>query len=466
MKDIYDNFEPASDGKLRANVFVRTDYKPSAQADVDHLKHWARELGLIQPNTTEDNAKKYILCLSDFCMASRASADRLICWSMNANRYSGSAYSYRIAKKTKNHLVNAGCLEIFQRGERGISQIYRITCSIPGHLRFEEHDLGPGVEVRTAKPNYHRNGKRPKGQKVSIKGYLPEAQSLLEEMRHINKAMLAHPLTTAEGMSYTRCTRIFNNGSLKSGGRIYGDWQRENSDQRLCMTIDGEEVCEIDIKACYLHTAKALSGSKQELPEDPYSILPMVSKEHNPFFQKKKRDGAKVFLSAYVSQEGGLSRFPVGFRSKYDIPKKEHVNTWLNGLLYTYPFLRGIDFGSGELMRLESDMMISAILALIDQGIPSYPVHDCLIVKLKDEQKAVEALQSAMLNHYGHQANLEVEYRNGPSRIVSPTIQEPPKTISFARRSKILNDCGIQDDYDLIDEEGIRGYNLYEDMYS
>lgn len=444
------NSEPQA--KLQGNVYVRTDYKPSSPVEEKHLWGWALELGLIKSTTREGDSKKYVLCLSDFCMASKVSEDRLICWPMNANRYSGSAYSYKIAAKTKNKLVDAGCLEVAQRGEKGISQIYRITCSIPGHLRFEEHDLGPGVEVRTAKPEYLRNGRRPKGQKLSIKGYLPQAQPLLEEMKLINKAMQSHPLTTSEGVSYARCTRIFNNGSLKRGGRVYGDWQRYNSDQRLSMTIDGEGVCEIDIKACYLHTAKALAGSNQELPEDPYSILPMVSNVSDSFDRKKKRDGAKVFLSAYVSKGGTLTKFPKNFRANHDIPKKEKVATWTKGLLSTFPFLTKIDFASGELMRLESDMMISAILTLIGEGVPSYPVHDCLIVKKRDEQKAVEALQASMLKYYGHQAHLEVEYLSGKSKIVYPSSQELHNSISKISCNK-LDDFGSSLDFDVVDEE-------------
>ena len=154
-----------------------------------------------------------------------------------------------------------------------------------------------------------------------------------------------------------------------------------------------------------------------------------------------------------------MAQFPRNFRAKFDIPRKEHFSTWTEGLLSTYPFLRGIDFESGELMRLESDMMVSAILALLEEGVPSYPVHDCLIVKLGDEQKAVEALQAAMLKHYGHQAHLEIEYLSGTDKIVPSSTQEPPKPTS-TRISDILNDHRSHEDDELIDEEDMKGYEI------
>jgi hypothetical protein len=58
-------------------------------------------------------------------------------------------------------------------------------------------------------------------------------------------------------------TRNFNNRSWKKGGRLYsvgGGYQRLSEKKRLEMTINGEAVVEIDIKASFLTIYHARLG--------------------------------------------------------------------------------------------------------------------------------------------------------------------------------------------------------------
>ena len=44
-------------------------------------------------------------------------------------------------------------------------------------------------------------------------------------------------------------SRIYHDGRMDAGGRLYGLWTASVEDDRLEATIDGDPVCEIDICA-------------------------------------------------------------------------------------------------------------------------------------------------------------------------------------------------------------------------
>ena len=64
-------------------------------------------------------------------------------------------------------------------------------------------------------------------------------------------------------------------------------------------------------------------------------------------------------------------------------------------------------------MNLESEAIFGAIEALIAQGIVSYPVHDCLLVAEKHEDKAVKELWKQMDDRFGAKPWLKVSYGDG-----------------------------------------------------
>ena len=237
-------------------------------------------------------------------------------------------------------------------------------------------------------------------------------------MDKINAAMLVEPLKAPSGRQFTRCTRIFNNGSLTAGGRLYGSWQSYNEDERLTMTIGGEPVCEIDIKASYLSIANAKSGSGKKLAPDPYRMIRFVKDEN--YNQERMRSAAKSLVNVYLSKEGEITKFPVGKktdkRTGKTIPFKEQyglrhdVNFYMGQIHEAFPFLRESKQSDYSLMHVESEIVVGAMLDLLVQGVVSYPVHDCLMVKVSDKEAAVKALQKSMKHHLDYIPTMDVSW--------------------------------------------------------
>jgi hypothetical protein len=80
-----------------------------------------------------------------------------------------------------------------------------------------------------------------------------ETERLEGDIRELNDFLARFEITGGEHYGYIR---VFNNQSWKKGGRLYspgdGSYQQLKEEQRHKMTINGEAVVEIDIKASHL----------------------------------------------------------------------------------------------------------------------------------------------------------------------------------------------------------------------
>jgi hypothetical protein len=212
--------------------------------------------------------------------------------------------------------------------------------------------------------------------------------------------------------------------TLDHGGRVYGDWQTRNVKERLTYTIDGEAVCEIDVKASYLFLTAQITNWNGTLGADPYKQIPFV-KENTDL-----RGLAKVLVSAILSKPNGVKQFPGGkkvdekgratsLRTQYGLPKRAKVQDYLSDIYLTFPFLQKMGGCAGRLMFMESELILQTMTELLERNTPivTYPVHDCLICKQSDEEKVVEALQSVMLSNLGSTPTLDVEYTDGANKI-------------------------------------------------
>ena len=70
--------------------------------------------------------------------------------------------------------------------------------------------------------------------------------------------------------------RVFNNRSWDKGGRLYSvgehTYQQMPEAERIKMTINGEPVAEIDIRASHLTIYHAMVGQPLEGSSDPYAL--------------------------------------------------------------------------------------------------------------------------------------------------------------------------------------------------
>jgi hypothetical protein len=116
-----------------------------------------------------------------------------------------------------------------------------------------------------------RGGNKERGRKIKFQ-HTPETERMEGDVRELNEFLRRFELLGGEHNGYIR---VFNNGSWDKGGRLWsvgkGNYQQMPEAERVKMTINGEPVAEIDIKACQLTIYHATIGDPLEGSSDPYS---------------------------------------------------------------------------------------------------------------------------------------------------------------------------------------------------
>ncbi|SMX24035.1 hypothetical protein [Boseongicola aestuarii] len=428
MKDNND-FKKGMRVTLKGDAFVTVKFEPRTSETEAYVNRLVDELELISPNDRPTTKQKYVRCVSDVVVATMSSTSGLICWPRDNHSLRNKAYGRDIAEDVYQALLGKGLIKLVQKGRRGLSAVYRIDRSIAvDGLSFKEHGIGPVIEVRAEKQKVYWTPNQPKGRILSLTQFDGLWQPLERDVRAINEVMQLHPLTAPDGRQWASCRRIFNDGRLDRGGRLYGGWQSEKAKDRLSFKIDSEPVCEIDIKGSFLFIANALTGSNVNLGSDPYQRIQFV-REGDP----SKRNLAKRLVSSMMSNPNELTRFPTGdtknefgriipVKEQYNLPASSKVTDYTNQIIRAFPFLKDVRGSSGQLMYIESTVIVDALLALAEGkvAVPAYPVHDCLLCKESDEAQVISALKESMMNKVGSEPVLDIEYENGKSKIVLP----------------------------------------------
>ena len=181
--------------------------------------------------------------------------------------------------------------------------------------------------------------------------------------------------------------------SLRRYGRLHSKFQNESCREKL--KIDGKSVAEVDVHASSL---QLLAGH----PETTF-VLPNT----NDFYQAGQlsalnRGIVKTLVQVILNSKQPLLErkyWPKSIREddeKYSIVKKMPWSTYRDALAATYPMLTTLpeDFGM-RLFRIESDIIVIAMLKLLEAGIGCLSVHDCLIVPLDRVDEAKKAFSDA-----------------------------------------------------------------------
>src|SRR5712672_1814049 len=134
-----------------------------------------------------------------------------------------------------------------------------------------------------------------------------------------------------------------------------------SAEKRLKMTINGQAVAEIDIRASYLTIFLSMHGI--QLPEgDPYE-LPGLGPEH--------RDAVKKWVVATFGNSKPIVRWPKRMLQKSPELKKHRVSTITEAALTKYPVLRACGqplrnrtHSWADLMWIESNLIQSTMLEL------------------------------------------------------------------------------------------------------
>ncbi len=437
----------------KADAFVYRDFEPADAATIEIVTKLASDLGL--PSKGQVQSLKYIRCLSDFIVATRTTETGLIAWTGGAGEYAGPPYGHSIAATTRKALLRKGIITLHQKASKrdGLARLFMVDFEqLPALGRYKLHGLGPLVIVKSKKETI--KGKTTGGTPMGRKQFEPQISKLEKQIVGFNKLMTAQPLVSPKGVSYGRCYRVFNNGSLRSGGRLYGPWQSTPEPQRLAMTIEGEPVCEIDLKASFLSIAHGLTGSKAVLPPDPYQKIKFVRDAKGTDEEQKHRTAAKLLVNAYLCKEGDLKQFPksktkdkvtgkvVPFKKLHNL--KKPCGFYMEQIHAAFPFLRLAKSRQFDLMFEEAKIVVSAMEELRSQGIVSWPVHDSLLVKKSDLREAERALKAATISQLGREITMDCSYLDESGE---------GKTEMIPSEAKDCSSDGLIDHYECVQDD-------------
>jgi hypothetical protein len=243
------------------------------------------------------------------------------------------------------------------------------------------------VVVRAATEGKRNGAKKSKGAMLKIE--IPH--QLSEEMEELNSFLDG---VTLEGGTCSGLYRVFHNGdapdfAFRSGGRLQAagenSYQNLPSAERLQMRINGEHVAEVDVQASHLTILHALH--KENFTGDPY-VVPSVGVDG--------RTAVKGFIAAALGAGQPPTKWPVPQSKKFlgqtgeKLQKRWPIEKISEAVLTQHPVLSKLSTpidgsigGWAFLTWIESQAILKTMLDLKRvYAIPSYPVHDSLIVPL------------------------------------------------------------------------------------
>lgn len=316
-------------------------------------------------------------------------------------------------------------------------------------LRFIETGL-PRIKINKAESRRQRDARKAdKKAKPFLKN--TESQVLFGDLHSASESRIdrlnafwrRHPLILPNGYAAASATRVYHDGRMDAGGRLYGAWTGLKKDEnevkkRLHCTIDGEPICELDIRASQPTLFSSLLGyrlgglSKGDTWGDVYAELSSLWavntwwSELDPLIDKidlirRNRKVAKGVVVALIGSGNSLkAKASEELANEYGLTQSGWLS-FRDTLISTIPalecleprydnkgYLDGYMNGSGFLSYHESEIMMLTLETLMDQGIPAYPVHDCLMVKVSDVKRSAYVFRETIRDYCKTMSSLDV----------------------------------------------------------
>lgn len=239
-----------------------------------------------------------------------------------------------------------------------------------------------------------------------------------DDVRELNEFLDKQKL---EGGVHQGYVRIFNNGdgpnfNWDQGGRLYSqpsgkaNYQQLPGKERRKMTINGEAVAEVDLRASFLTIFHAWHGVQLDRDADPYALSKLGS-------EAMARDAVKLWSVAAFGSGGPLKRWPSELVKGYDEDhpghpldrKKYNVRRIGELMVSKYPLLAKLGepiagrAGTwADLQFEESVVIVGTMLRLMrDHEIPAYAVHDSLVVSSSNADLTANKLKESFTAHLG-----------------------------------------------------------------
>ena len=195
--------------------------------------------------------------------------------------------------------------------------------------------------------------------------------------------------------------RIYSNEDPMQGGRLYTHLQGlpdRRARIRINTLLNGKPVAEVDLSANHPRMLMALEN--QKLPENFYDDIAAKT--------KTSREQVKFLVTRAIGASN--KRFLLKTKvAKKDWHKTDFVITPKqriaieNAIEESCPLLFEKFYkGMGTYLQgLEGDILMKTMLSLIEQDIPSLPIHDAIFVQKRHTSKAKRALETAWMEVLG-----------------------------------------------------------------
>jgi hypothetical protein len=254
-----------------------------------------------------------------------------------------------------------------------------------------------------------QKGKKHKGEILPVDYGLPHVAAHGEEVNDLTTYMARQDIQPAH--LHHRFVRVFGDGDkggadFSKGGRLYSHgigkgYQNVRKHIRRAMTISGEAIAEVDLRASYLTILHKHLGVP--LPNtDPYD-MPGVP-----------RGIVKMWASITLGNGGFHNRWPDESKSRYaddeetkgcdlqaDYPFRKTQRKILEHLPLMEEWAKN-PIGWGDLQFIESTAVIAAVKRLaFEHDIPALPLHDALMVPESKADIAAQCLFESFFVHVG-----------------------------------------------------------------
>ena len=381
-------------------VFYTPTFSVADQETRELCELWGEAINLLP--ATPIKSDKILILLASFLsvvMKLKAKNRNLVVWPHDDAHWSQyPAVGKDIVNRFREALIEAGWLTLWAGAEfREKATVYRIRedlLSYEGKL-FEPY--APLVIIKNEKDKFRSadGAAKSMGTREAKRIFGKRYEKDEARMERLREVWIEHPLTLESGSSFCSATRIYNDGKMDRGGRLYGGWQTEKEIHRVKSTIDGEAVAEIDLRACNLVLLSGLTGTPMPSRkfEDPYRLLPCV-------LEAPEKRGLVKEISIKLIGSGN----PIKRRSTelMEMLKLEEYKAIRDELHHQFPALLRMNEEGLEGIGLayhESEIVIATIEGLKCQGVVAYPMHDAILVKAVHADQAAFELRQQFSNY-------------------------------------------------------------------
>ena len=297
--------------------------------------------------------------------------------------------SFKIVDDEPNVAFAGGQQTIVQPGPKLLSRIERFGIT--------RDDIGPAPEEEVLvlrAPKHHSN---------SIAKYQEYEDDettfvLRQQMTDINAWLSTADITCSHPQmdpKHRRLRRIFNNSDFAQGGRLYGGfWQAMSSNERQEHILIEDDWCvELDYGQMSLAILYGLTGTKP-----PDGDLYDLSAEGIPTDYRK---GIKTVIQALINSSKVPTKMPKGVRKL--IPSRYSIKDILEAVARKHPAIYPqMTSGIGmQLFRKESDILVDVLITLQAKGIVALPIHDAVVVRDDNSDKAKAVMKKVFKEHTG-----------------------------------------------------------------